>query len=69
MDGGKKVWAPHPIDGYKLGHILDIGPDGVTVEPFDSPRQVSISFIYHSLYSIIFQFVYKIFFFIIHVIG
>ena len=43
MDDGRKVWAPHPIDGYKLGQILDIGPDGVTVEPFDSPRQVNFN--------------------------
>ncbi|XP_064629701.1 unconventional myosin-VI-like isoform X2 [Lineus longissimus] len=43
MDGGRKVWAPHPIDGYKLGQIVDIGPDGVTVEPFDSPRQTITS--------------------------
>ncbi|KAK0045573.1 unconventional myosin-VI [Biomphalaria pfeifferi] len=37
MDGGKRVWAPHPIDGFKLGRIVDIGSDIITIEPFDAP--------------------------------
>ncbi|CAH1799090.1 unnamed protein product [Owenia fusiformis] len=37
MDGGKKVWVPHPLEGYKLGRIVDIGSDTIAVEPFDSP--------------------------------
>ncbi|XP_076466820.1 unconventional myosin-VI-like isoform X2 [Babylonia areolata] len=37
MDGGKKVWVPHPTDGFKLGRIVDIGTDSITVEPFDAP--------------------------------
>ena len=41
MDGGKKVWVPHPTDGFKLGRIVDIGADSITVEPFNSPGQVS----------------------------
>ena len=41
MDGGKKVWVPHPIEGFKLGRIVDIGSDTITVEPFDAPGTVS----------------------------
>lgn len=37
MDGGKKVWVPHHTDGFKLGRIVDIGSDSITVEPFDAP--------------------------------
>ncbi|KAK7108574.1 unconventional myosin-VI-like isoform X2 [Littorina saxatilis] len=37
MDGGKKVWVPHPTDGFKLGRIVDIGADSISVEPFDAP--------------------------------
>ncbi|KAL8606769.1 Unconventional myosin-VI [Nucella lapillus] len=37
MDGGKKVWVPHPTEGFKLGRIVDIGSDSITVEPFDAP--------------------------------
>ncbi|XP_076076896.1 unconventional myosin-VI-like isoform X1 [Mytilus galloprovincialis] len=37
MDGGKKVWVPHAHDGFKLGRIVDIGSDDVTIEPFDAP--------------------------------
>ena len=40
MDGGKKVWVPHPIEGFKLGRIVDIGTDTITVEPFDAPGTV-----------------------------
>jgi len=42
MDGDKKVWVPHPTDGFKMGRIVDIGADTITVEPFDTPGQVSI---------------------------
>lgn len=37
MDGGKKVWVPHPTDGFKLGRIVDIATDSISVEPFDAP--------------------------------
>ncbi|KAL0969389.1 hypothetical protein UPYG_G00226800 [Umbra pygmaea] len=33
MEDGKPVWAPHPIDGFQLGMIVDIGVDGLTIEP------------------------------------
>ncbi|XP_074640045.1 unconventional myosin-VI-like isoform X2 [Tubulanus polymorphus] len=39
MDDGKKVWVPHPFDGFKLGKIIDIGADGITVEPFDGKEK------------------------------
>ncbi|XP_032072182.1 unconventional myosin-VI [Thamnophis elegans] len=33
MEDGKPVWAPHPADGFQMGSIVDIGPDGLTIEP------------------------------------
>ena len=26
------VWAPHPLEGYVLGHVTDVGGDSLTVE-------------------------------------
>ena len=51
MDGGKKVWVPHHTDGFKLGRIVDIGSDSITVEPFDAPGTVSFdnSFLFSPL--------------------
>lgn len=43
MDGGQKVWAPHPVEGYQLGQIVDVGADTLTVAPFNSPDQVPTS--------------------------
>ena len=43
MDGGKKVWVPHPTEGFKPGRIVDIGSDDVTIEPFDAPGTVSVT--------------------------
>ncbi|ESN91883.1 hypothetical protein HELRODRAFT_104176 [Helobdella robusta] len=37
MDDGKKVWVPHPTDGFKLGKIVDISSDGVVVEVISRP--------------------------------
>ncbi|XP_076129353.1 myosin VIa isoform X8 [Alosa pseudoharengus] len=33
MEDGKPVWAPHPIEGFQLGTIVDIGADSLTIEP------------------------------------
>ena len=44
MDGGQRVWAPHPIEGYQLGHIVDVGADTLTVEPLDTKEKVSRCF-------------------------
>uniref|UniRef100_A0A3Q2YSI9 Unconventional myosin-VI n=1 Tax=Hippocampus comes TaxID=109280 RepID=A0A3Q2YSI9_HIPCM len=33
MEDGKPVWAPHPVDGFQLGTIVDIGADSLTVQP------------------------------------
>uniref|UniRef100_A0A672FTL3 Unconventional myosin-VI n=1 Tax=Salarias fasciatus TaxID=181472 RepID=A0A672FTL3_SALFA len=33
MEDGKPVWAPHPVDGFQLGTIVDIGADSLTIEP------------------------------------
>ena len=40
MDGGQRVWAPHPTDGYQLGLIVDVGADTLTVQPLKSTDQV-----------------------------
>eukprot|EP01137_Pigoraptor_chileana_P012033 Opistho-2@63822 len=29
---GKKVWAPHPTDGYQIGEIADVGADSLSVQ-------------------------------------
>ncbi|KAH9508973.1 Unconventional myosin-VI [Bulinus truncatus] len=34
---GRRVWVPHPIEGFKLGRIVDIGSDTISIEPFDAP--------------------------------
>lgn len=34
------MWAPHPVDGYQLGQIVDVGADTLTVEPLASSEQV-----------------------------
>ena len=41
MDGGKKVWVPHLMDGFTLGQIVDLGAETITVEPFKSPGKVT----------------------------
>jgi len=43
MDDGKKVWVPHPVDGFKLGKIIDLSADGVTVEVLDRPAGQKLS--------------------------
>ena len=40
MDGGQRVWAPHPVEGYQLGEIVDVGADTLTVEPINKSEQV-----------------------------
>jgi hypothetical protein len=42
MDGGKKVWVPDIDEGFKLGKIVDINTDTITVETFNSPKKVSL---------------------------
>lgn len=43
MDDGKKVWVPHPVDGFKLGRIIDIGAEEVTVEVLERPAGQKLS--------------------------
>ena len=31
----QKVWAPDIHEGYVLGTVADIGPNGLTVQTFD----------------------------------
>ena len=40
MDGGQRVWAPHPEGGYKLGLIVDVSTDTLTVDPLQGGRSV-----------------------------
>lgn len=47
MDDGKKVWVPHPTDGYTAGKIIDLGADTISVEPFNYPGQVRTHILYH----------------------
>lgn len=32
MDGGKKVWVPDNEHGFRLGEIVDLGSDTISVE-------------------------------------
>lgn len=42
MEGeGKKLWVADPDHGFRLGKLIDIGHDTLTIEPFDSPGRVS----------------------------
>lgn len=43
MDGGQKVWAPHPLEGYQLGLIVDVGTDTLTVQPLASSEQAVVA--------------------------
>lgn len=43
MDGGQRVWAPHPSEGYQLGTIVDVGTDTLTVEPLEPAGQVPLA--------------------------
>lgn len=47
MDGGEKVWAPHPVQGYQLGQIVDVGADTLTVQPLASSEQVLAVGVYY----------------------
>ncbi len=38
MDGGKRVWAPHSIEGFILGTIADISETEITVQPVNSEK-------------------------------
>ena len=38
MDGGQRVWAPHPEEGYQLGLIVDVSTDTLTVDPLQGGK-------------------------------
>ncbi|XP_063718302.1 unconventional myosin-VI-like isoform X2 [Symsagittifera roscoffensis] len=44
MDGGKKIWAPHPTDGFILGTIADISETEITVEPLSRDKVIKTSY-------------------------
>ena len=35
MDGGKQVWVPDNEHGFRLGTIVDIGSETITIQPVD----------------------------------
>ena len=41
MDGGRQVWAPHPVQGFVLGTIIDLGNDSLTIRPAAAGGEVS----------------------------
>ena len=41
MDGGQRVWAPHPEEGYQLGLIVDVSTDTLTVDPLQGGKVCS----------------------------
>ncbi|XP_060687622.1 unconventional myosin-VI-like isoform X1 [Hemiscyllium ocellatum] len=43
MDDGKPVWAPHPLDGFQLGSIIDIGVDSLTIEPLNQRNKTFLA--------------------------
>ena len=43
MDVDQQVWAPHFVEGYQMGVIVDVGADTLSVEPLEAPGQVSIN--------------------------
>jgi hypothetical protein len=45
-DSIKKVWVPDVDHGYRLGEIVDIGSDYVTIDPFDTPGRVGFCLIF-----------------------
>ena len=44
MDGGRidRVWVPDPADGYKLGVVVDVGAESLTIKLQDSPQGVGL---------------------------
>lgn len=43
MDGGQRVWAPHPEEGYQLGFIVDVSTDTLTVDPLQGGKVQSVA--------------------------
>ena len=42
IDGHKKYWVPDAEHGFKLGRLVDIAIDWLTIEPFDTPGKVKL---------------------------
>lgn len=50
MEGeGKKLWVADPDHGFRLGKLVDIGAETLTIEPFDSPGRVKNDILYNLL--------------------
>ncbi|XP_072907834.1 unconventional myosin-VI isoform X3 [Hemitrygon akajei] len=43
MEDGKAVWAPHPLDGFQMGLIVDIGVDSLTIEPLNQKNKTFLA--------------------------
>jgi myosin-6 len=37
MMDGKRFWVPDSDHGFKIGKLVDIGADSLTIEPLDTP--------------------------------
>jgi myosin-6 len=44
FEGNRKYWVPDAEHGFRLGRLVDIGADTLTIEPFDSPGKVGQTF-------------------------
>ena len=43
MDVRQRVWAPHSVEGYQMGVIVDVGADTLSVEPLEASGLVSMN--------------------------
>jgi len=50
MDGGKKVWVPDNEHGFRLGEIVDLGSDTITVEVDNSKGKVCETLLFCTVY-------------------
>lgn len=54
MEGeGKKLWVADPDHGFRLGKLVDIGAETLTIEPFDSPGRVKNENLNHLISTIL----------------
>ena len=43
VDQRVSVWAPHSVEGYQMGVIVDVGADTLSVEPLEASGLVSMN--------------------------
>ena len=55
MDDDKLVWAPDNTHGFRIGRIVDIGSETISVEPLDAKGKVNcfvVSLFYFNVYDV-----------------